>query len=63
MFYNIIRIIKANITPHKRIRMLGSLANGVTEVSGFLQGEDALATLKAFQAMGVKIERQNDKVS
>ncbi|CAC9561060.1 3-phosphoshikimate 1-carboxyvinyltransferase (EC 2.5.1.19) [uncultured Gammaproteobacteria bacterium] len=46
-----------------RCIMLGSLANGVTEVSGFLQGEDALATLKAFQAMGVKIERQNDKVT
>ncbi|CAC9548272.1 3-phosphoshikimate 1-carboxyvinyltransferase (EC 2.5.1.19) [uncultured Gammaproteobacteria bacterium] len=46
-----------------RCIMLGSLANGVTEVSGFLQGEDALATLKAFQAMGVKIERQDDKVT
>ncbi|SHA25039.1 5-Enolpyruvylshikimate-3-phosphate synthase [Bathymodiolus thermophilus thioautotrophic gill symbiont] len=46
-----------------RCIMLGSLANGVTEVSGFLQGEDALATLKAFQLMGVKIERQEDKVT
>ncbi|CAC9950571.1 3-phosphoshikimate 1-carboxyvinyltransferase (EC 2.5.1.19) [uncultured Gammaproteobacteria bacterium] len=46
-----------------RCIMLGSLANGVTEVSGFLQGEDALATLKAFQAMGVKIEREDDKVT
>ena len=46
-----------------RCIMLGSLANGVTEVSGFLQGEDALATLKAFQLMGVKIERQEEKVT
>lgn len=37
--------------------MLGSLAEGVTEVSGFLEAEDALATLKTFQAMGVNIER------
>jgi 3-phosphoshikimate 1-carboxyvinyltransferase len=37
--------------------MLGSLAEGVTEVSGFLEAEDALATLKTFQSMGVKIER------
>jgi 3-phosphoshikimate 1-carboxyvinyltransferase len=36
--------------------MLGSLAEGVTEISGFLEGEDALATLKAFRAMGVEIE-------
>lgn len=40
---------------HRSI-MLGSLAEGVTEVSGFLEGEDSLATLKAFRAMGVRIE-------
>lgn len=36
--------------------MLGALAEGVTQVQGFLQGEDNLATLNAFRAMGVKIE-------
>jgi 3-phosphoshikimate 1-carboxyvinyltransferase len=35
--------------------MLGALAEGVTEVSGFLEGEDSLATLRAFQQMGVEI--------
>ena len=40
---------------HRSI-MLGSLAEGVTEVSGFLQGEDNLATLNAFRAMGVNID-------
>jgi len=40
---------------HRSI-MLGSLAEGVTHVSGFLEGDDALATLRSFQAMGVKIE-------
>lgn len=40
---------------HRSI-MLGSLAEGVTEVSGFLEGEDALATLQAFRDMGVVIE-------
>jgi len=40
---------------HRSI-MLGSLAEGVTHVSGFLEGEDALATLRSFQSMGVKIE-------
>lgn len=36
--------------------MLGSLAEGITEVSGFLEGEDNLATLDAFRQMGVHIE-------
>lgn len=40
---------------HRSI-MLGALADGVTEVSGFLEGDDALATLRAFRAMGVRIE-------
>ena len=47
---------------HRSI-MLGSLSEGVTKVSGFLEGEDALSTLKAFQAMGVKIEREDDNVT
>lgn len=46
-----------------RCIMLGSLADGVTHVSGFLEGEDALATLQAFKDMGVKIERDGDKVT
>ncbi len=40
---------------HRSI-MLGSIAEGVTHITGFLEGEDALATLRAFQAMGVQIE-------
>ena len=39
---------------HRSI-MLGSLAEGTTEVSGFLEGADSLATLAAFRAMGVEI--------
>ena len=39
-----------------RCIMLGALAEGTTHVSGFLEGEDALATVAAFRAMGVKIE-------
>ena len=46
---------------HRSI-MLGSIANGVTNVSGFLEGEDTLATLNAFKDMGVKIEREGSNV-
>ncbi len=44
---------------HRAI-MLGALAEGVTEISGFLEGDDALATVAAFRAMGVKIEGPRD---
>ena len=40
---------------HRAI-MLGAIAEGITEVTGFLEGEDAMATLRAFKAMGVPIE-------
>ncbi len=36
--------------------MLGSLAEGETNITGFLEGEDSLATLNAFRAMGVQID-------
>src|SRR5437016_2058197 len=39
-----------------RALMLGSLAEGITEVSGFLNGADCLCTLHAFRSMGVRIE-------
>ncbi|MDO5090698.1 MAG: 3-phosphoshikimate 1-carboxyvinyltransferase [Cardiobacteriaceae bacterium] len=44
---------------HRAI-MLGALADGVTEVSGFLEGEDCLATMRAFQAMGVPITHHGE---
>ena len=47
---------------HRSI-MLGSIADGVTRVSGFLEGEDSLATLGAFRDMGVKIERNGSNVT
>ncbi len=44
---------------HRSI-MLGAIAEGVTEISGFLEGDDALSTLNAFRAMGVTIEGPQD---
>lgn len=45
---------------HRSI-MLGALADGITHVQHFLQGEDSLATLQAFREMGVKIEGPNEQ--
>ena len=40
---------------HRSI-MFGAIAEGVSHISGFLEGEDSLNTLRAFRAMGVEIE-------
>jgi len=50
-----IRVPGDKSMSHRSI-MPGSLAEGVTHVKGFLNAEDALATLAAFRAMGVEIE-------
>lgn len=39
-----------------RALMLGAVANGDTEIHGFLRGEDCLATLGALSSLGAKIE-------
>jgi 3-phosphoshikimate 1-carboxyvinyltransferase len=40
-----------------RALMLGSIADGVTEVRGFLESQDCLATMQAMRSLGVKIEQ------
>ncbi len=52
-----IRVPGDKSISHRSI-MLGALADGVTAIDGFLEGEDSLATLRAFQEMGVHIERR-----
>lgn len=42
--------------------MLGSLAEGLTEINGFLEGADCLSTIACFKQMGIPIERTGDKV-
>jgi 3-phosphoshikimate 1-carboxyvinyltransferase len=54
-----IRVPGDKSISHRSI-MLGALAEGVTEVDGFLEGEDSLATLQAFRDMGVTIEGPDD---
>lgn len=45
---------------HRSI-MLGALAEGETRITGYLQGEDNLATLNAFRAMGVHIDGPDEQ--
>lgn len=44
-----------------RALMFGGIAEGKTEITGFLAGEDCLSTLRALQALGVRIERPQDE--
>ena len=41
---------------HRAI-MLAALSNGVCKITNFLEGEDCLSTIGAFQQLGVTIER------
>lgn len=50
-----IRVPGDKSISHRSV-MLGALAEGVTRITGFLEGEDSLATLQAFREMGVAIE-------
>jgi 3-phosphoshikimate 1-carboxyvinyltransferase len=58
--------IRAEITvpgdksiSHRSI-MLAALANGPSTITGFLPSEDCLSTMKAFQQLGVEIERVDE---
>lgn len=50
-----IRVPGDKSISHRAV-IFGAIADGITEVTGFLEGEDALATLSAFRQMGVTIE-------
>jgi len=54
-----IRVPGDKSISHRSI-MFGSLAEGTSHISGFLDGEDSLNTLRAFQAMGVNIAGPSD---
>lgn len=53
-------IVDGDKSISHRALIFSSLANGVSEIDGLLEGEDVLRTAKAMELMGVKIER-NDK--
>jgi len=40
--------------------MLAAIAEGSSEISGFLAGEDCLCTLAALRAMGVRVDTPGD---
>lgn len=55
----VIRVPGDKSISHRAV-MLGALAEGTTSISGFLNGEDCLRTMKAFRAMGVRIDQSSE---
>ena len=55
-------IIPGDKSISHRSIILSSVAEGTSEISGFLKSEDCLATLNAFKKMGVKIEDEDKKI-
>ena len=45
-----------------RAVMFGSLAEGTTEITNFLQGADCLSTIDAFRKMGIEVENTPAKI-
>ena len=42
--------------------MFGALSKGITEIEGFLMGEDCLSTINCFQKLGINIEQYQNKI-
>lgn len=55
----VIRVPGDKSISHRSV-MFSSLAKGVSRITGLLEGDDVLATLAAFRAMGVKAEGPNN---
>ena len=45
-----------------RAVMFGSLAEGTTEVTGFLRGADCLSTIDCFRRLGITVEDKNERI-
>ena len=54
-----IRVPGDKSVSHRAI-MFASLADGVSRITGFLEGEDTRATAAVFRALGVRIDAPND---
>ncbi len=56
-----IRVPGDKSISHRAI-MLASLAQGTSQIDGFLRGDDCLATISSFRKLGVEISRRHERV-
>src|SRR5688572_5642877 len=62
-------VLKGTMTPpgdksisHRAV-MFGALSEGRSHYRNFLEGDDCLRTMQAFQAMGISIERKGREIT
>ena len=55
-------VVPGDKSVSHRAIMLGAIADGVTRIEGFLEGEDTRATAAIFRQLGVRIEAPSDGV-
>ena len=60
-FNGLIKIPGDKSISHRSI-IIPSISKGISEINNILMSDDVLHTLKAFQALGVKIENKNNKI-
>lgn len=56
-----IRLAGDKSISHRAV-MLACLARGTTRIKGLLEGEDCLNTVRAFKSLGVRIEKEEDRL-
>jgi len=56
-----IRVPGDKSISHRSV-MLGALANGVTEITGFLDGDDCRSTIACFRELGIAITQEGERV-
>ena len=68
MKFQEVKTLKGEVTipgdksiSHRAV-MFGSLAEGTTEVTNFLQGADCLSTIDAFRKMGIEIKNTQESI-
>ncbi len=59
-FQKVLRLPGDKSISHRAV-MMGALAKGKTEIRNFLEAEDCLNTLRAFQKMGIEVDFQPGK--
>ncbi len=68
MIFSKVNSLKGEVTipgdksiSHRAV-MFGSLAEGTTEVTNFLQGADCLSTISCFRKLGIDIENTSERI-
>ena len=56
-------IVPGDKSISHRSVMLGAIAHGITEIDGFLNGDDCLSTISCFKKLGIQIEQIGNHVA